>query len=144
MTHQLRRSSTKTGGDVAQLEEHRTGTPLRVVVGIPGAVRDFSSRVKFQRRLFYGVPTPPCEIACINISVHVKDPVVRTPPCAIACIINICAHDKHPAVVHVGVWWIQKTLKKTPSTHRRLGIAILSQLAFPGESNPNFPLEKSD
>ena len=27
--------------------------------------------------------------------------------------------------------------------HRRLGSATLSQLAFPGESNPNFPLEKS-
>ena len=27
--------------------------------------------------------------------------------------------------------------------HRRLGGATLSQLAFPGESNPNFPWEKS-
>ena len=32
---------------------------------------------------------------------------------------------------------------KTPSMHRRLGSATLSQLAFPGESNPNFPWEKS-
>ena len=27
--------------------------------------------------------------------------------------------------------------------HSRLGSATLSQLAFPGESNPNFPWEKS-
>ena len=27
--------------------------------------------------------------------------------------------------------------------HRRLGNATLSQLAFPGEGNPNFPSEKS-
>ena len=27
--------------------------------------------------------------------------------------------------------------------HRRLGSATLSQLAFPGERNPNFPWEKS-
>ena len=27
--------------------------------------------------------------------------------------------------------------------HRRLGCATLSQLAFPGEGNPNFPKEKS-
>ena len=29
---------------------------------------------------------------------------------------------------------------KTPSLHRRLGSATLSQLAFPGEGNPNFQL----
>ena len=32
---------------------------------------------------------------------------------------------------------------KTPSMHWRLGSAALSQLAFPGESNQNFPWEKS-
>ena len=32
---------------------------------------------------------------------------------------------------------------ETPSMHARLGSATLSQLAFPGEGNPNFPLEKS-
>ena len=32
---------------------------------------------------------------------------------------------------------------KTPSTHDRLGSATLSQLAFPGESSPNFPWGKS-
>ena len=34
---------------------------------------------------------------------------VHTPPCAIACI-NICAHVKDP-VVHVRVRWIMETLK---------------------------------
>ena len=32
---------------------------------------------------------------------------------------------------------------KTPSMHHRLGSATLSQLAFPRESNLNFPWEKS-
>ena len=32
---------------------------------------------------------------------------------------------------------------KTPSMHTRFGSVTLSQLAFPGESNPNFPWEKS-
>ena len=32
---------------------------------------------------------------------------------------------------------------KTPSMHRRLGSATLSQLGFPGESNFNFLREKS-
>ena len=32
---------------------------------------------------------------------------------------------------------------KTLSMHRRLGSATLSQLAFPGEGNPNFLWEKS-
>ena len=32
---------------------------------------------------------------------------------------------------------------KTPSMHRRLGSATLSQLAFPRECNPNVPWEKS-
>ena len=32
---------------------------------------------------------------------------------------------------------------KTPSKHRRLGNGTLSQLAFPGEGNPNFPWEKA-
>ena len=32
---------------------------------------------------------------------------------------------------------------KTPSMHRRLGSATLSQLALSGDGNPNFPWEKS-
>ena len=62
-------------GDVAQLVEHRTGTPP-TQVRFPGTARDFSPRVKYQCRLSYGVRTPPCTIACIYICAHVKDPVV--------------------------------------------------------------------
>ena len=32
---------------------------------------------------------------------------------------------------------------KKPTVHCRLSSATLSQLAFPGESDPNFPWEKS-
>ena len=56
--------------------------------------------------------------------------------CAIACINN-CAHVKGP-VVHVRVRWIFGNTK-TPSMHSRFGSVTLSQLAFPGKSNPNFP-----
>ena len=76
------------GGDVAQLVERRTGTPL-AQVQFPGAARDFSPRVNFQCRLSYGVRTPLCTIVCINIFAHVKDPVV-----------------------HVRVRWIMETLKQ--------------------------------
>ena len=107
----------KGDGDVAQLVERRTGTPL-TQVRFPGAARDFSPRVNFQSRLSYGVRTPSCAIACINICVHVKDPVV-----------------------HVRVRWMKETLK-TPSMHRRLGSATLSQLAFPREKQPDFPMEE--
>ena len=55
-----------------------------------------------------------------------------TPICAIACI-NICAHD---LVVCVRIWWIIETLKHPACA---VGWVVqLSQLAFPGESNPNF------
>ena len=82
----------KRGGDVAQLLEHRTGTPP-TQVRFPGAARDFSPRVIFQCRLSYGVGTPPCAIACIYVCAHVKDPVV-----------------------HVRVWWITETLKHPACT----------------------------
>ena len=75
------------GGDVAQLVEHRTGTPP-TQVRFPGAAEDFSPRVNFQCRLFYFVRTPPCAIACIYICAHVKDPGV-----------------------HIRVRWIMETLK---------------------------------
>ena len=77
--------------DVDQLVEHRTGTPTKV--RFLGATRDFSPRVNFQSRLFYGVRTPPCAIACIYICGHVKDPVV-----------------------HVRVRWIMETLKHPACT----------------------------
>ena len=68
-----------SGGDVAQLVERRTGTPLRQV-RFPGAARDFFflPRFNFQSRLFYGVCTPLCAIACINnIYKHVKYPAAH-------------------------------------------------------------------
>ena len=65
---------------------------------------------------------------------------VCTPLCATACI---CVHIKDP-VVHVSVWWILQTLKDPACTIlHRLGSVTLSQLAFPKESNQNFPREKS-
>ena len=64
------------GGDVAQLVERRTGTPL-TQVRIPGAARDFSPTVKlFSADSFTRVRTPPCAIACIYICAQVKNPVV--------------------------------------------------------------------
>ena len=105
-------------GDVTQLIDHRTGTS-ETQVGFPSAARDFSPGVNFQCRLSYGVRTPPCAIACIYICAHAKDPVV-----------------------HIRVRWITETIK-TPCMHRRLGSTTLSQLAFSGEGNPNFPWEKS-
>ena len=96
------------------------GTASPTQVRFPGAVRDFSPRVNFQCRLSYVcLCTPPCAIACINICMHVKDPVV-----------------------HVSVRWIMKTLKHPTCTVHRLGSATLSQLAFSEEGNPNFPREK--
>ena len=46
------------GGDVAQLVEHRTVTPL-TQVRFPGAARDFSPIVNFQCRLSYVCPYTP-------------------------------------------------------------------------------------
>ena len=87
-------------------------------VQFPSVARDFSLRVNFQCRLSYAVCTLLCAITCIYISVLVKDPVV-----------------------HVRVWLIMETLKHPACT---LGlVAQLSQLAFPGEGNLNFPWEKS-
>ena len=79
-------------GDVAQLVEHQTGMPP-IQVRFPGVARDFSPRVSFQCRLSYGVRTPLCTTACINICARVKDPLVR-----------------------VRVWWIIETLKHPTGT----------------------------
>ena len=56
--------------------EHRTGTPL-TQVRFSGGCKGFLPRVNFQCILFLGVRTPPCVIACINISTHDKYPVVH-------------------------------------------------------------------
>ena len=79
----------------SSLVEHQTITPL-TQVRFPGAARDFLPRVNFQCRISFGVRTPTCAIACINICAHVKDPVV-----------------------HVRVRWIMAA--QTPSTPQRLG-----------------------
>ena len=79
-------------GDVAQLVECWTGTPL-IQVWFPGAARDFSSLVNFQCRLLYSLHTSQCAIACIKIFAHVKD-----------------------AVVHVRVQLIVETLKQPACT----------------------------
>ena len=63
-------------GDVAQSVERRTDTPL-TQVRFPDAARNFSPRVNFQCRLSYGVRTPSCVTACINICAHLKDPVLH-------------------------------------------------------------------
>ena len=79
---------TNLGGDVAQLVEHQTGTPLsrfsspvRLGIFFP---------VSFQRRLSYtySVCRPSCTITCINICAHIKG-----------------------LVVHVRVQWIMEMLK---------------------------------
>ena len=91
---------------------HQTSM-LPIQVRFPGAARDFSPSEFFKCRLSYGVNTPLCAITCINICEHVKDPVV-----------------------HVRVWWILETLKHPACTINL--VVRVSQLAFPGESNPDF------
>ena len=91
------------GGDVAQLVERRTGTPLRQV-RFPGAARD--SRPPSSPESTFSADSLTC---------------VRTPPCAMACI-NICEHVKDP-VDHVRVRWImeKKKLKHPACTVCRFG-----------------------
>ena len=105
---------------VAQMIKHRTRT-LPKQVRSSGAARDFSPRVNFQCRLSCDVRAPLCAIACIYICAHVARQRSRSP--------------------------CQKSMDygntRTPSMHPWLGSATLSQLAFPGEGNPNFPREKS-
>ena len=112
-------SRLKPSGDVAQLVEHRTGTPL-TQVRFPGAAREFSPRVNFQCRLSYDVRTSPCAIACIYICAHVKD-----------------------LVVHVRDRWILETLKHSACTAGWVARLCRSWL-FPGQAtrishgrNPN-------
>ena len=105
-------------GDIAQLIERRTGTPLRQVRFL-GAARDFSPRVHFRCRLSYGVRTLPCAIACFKLCAHVKD-----------------------LVDHVRVRWIMETLKHSACTVGWVARLCRSWLS-PGKSKPLFPWEKS-
>ena len=100
--------------DVAQSTERRTGTPL-TQVRFPGAARCFPPRVNFQCRLPYDV---------------------RTPPCANRMHLHLCARERSRRPCQSSLDYGHT---KTPSMHRRLGSATLSQLAFPGKGNPNFP-----
>ena len=61
---------------MAQLVECPTEKPGAILmwVLVPGAARDFSPRVNNQCRLSVLSIQPPCEIACINICVHIKNP----------------------------------------------------------------------
>ena len=102
--------STET--NVVQLIEHRTGTPV-TQVRLP------------QQRIF--LP--------INSSVQT---LLRCPftPCAIACI-NICVHVKVP-VVHIRVRWIMEALNHPACTVRR--VARLCRSWLTRGKQPEFPM----
>ena len=102
------------GRDVAQLGERRTGTTLRQV-RFPRC----GKRFLLQESTF--------SAGSLTVSVHPR-------------VQHLGAYVKDP-VVHVRVRWILET--QTPSMHRTLGSATMSQLAFSGKSTPNFPWEKS-
>ena len=102
------------GGEVAQIVARQAGIPLGQV-RFPGAAKEFSPEVNFQCRLSYGVRTPPCAIACINVCAHVKDPVVN-----------------------VRVRWILETLKHAACNVGWVARLYRSWLSL-GESNPDFP-----
>ena len=105
------------GGDVAQLVEHRTGTPP-TQVRFPGAARDFPPRVNFSAD-------------CHTVFVH---PRVQS---------HAFTYVRTLKILSPGQSLVDYGNTKTPSMHSRLGSATLSQLAFPRESNLNFPWEKS-
>ena len=99
------------GGDVAQLVERRTGTPLKQV-GFPSAARDFSPRVNLRCRLFYGVRTPPCAISYISTFAHVQYPVVHVrvrwimeilkhPACTVGWVARLCYSWLSPRTIRV-------------------------------------------
>ena len=99
-------------GNMAQLVECHTSSLLKQNQ-FSGAARDFSPWVNFQCRLRYNVCTPPWSVHTLKILWSMSSPM------------------------DYGNTHTQK--KKHISMHCRLGNATLSQLAFPGESNPNFP-----
>ena len=51
---------------------HRKARAILMQVRVPGAARDFSTRVNFQCLLSGGVRTAPVSIACLNINAYVK------------------------------------------------------------------------
>ena len=75
-----------------------------------------------------------------QLSVQTLLRCVRAPPLCNCMHLHLCARlrSRNPCQSSVDY---RNT--KTPSMHRRLGRATLSQPAFPGEGNPNFLWEKS-
>ena len=110
-------ASFMKGGHVAQLLQHQISM-LQRQVWLPSVARGIFLPGSIFSADCYVCLYTPCATACNNICVHVKDPVV-----------------------HVRVWWIRETLKHPDCTVSWAG--RLLQLAFPKESNPNFPQEKS-
>ena len=102
------------GRDVAQLIEHRTGTPP-MQVRLFGTARDFSPSVNFQCRLSWGVRRPPCVTACVYMCAHVNDPAV-----------------------HARVRWITETLKHPAWTVRWVARTVAA--GFPRGRQPEFPI----
>ena len=98
--------------------KHQTVMPP-TQVRFPSAARDFSPRVDFQCRLSYMYPYIPC------VQSH--------------AITSVCTLKILQSMSEFGGFGNTKTF----SMHSRLSSVTLSQLAFPGESNPNFPWEKS-
>ena len=62
-----------------------------------------------------------------------------TPVCN-RMLLHLCARKRSCSPCQSSVGYGNTN---TPSMHRKLGSATLSQLAFPGKSNPNFSWEKS-
>ena len=104
-------------GDVAQLVEDQTGTSL-TQVRFPGGARDFSPSQLSVQTLLWCPYTPMCSHMYLHL-------------CACWRSCSPCQSS------------VDYGNTKIPSMHLRLGSATLSQLAFPGEGNLNFPWEKS-
>ena len=107
--------SENRGGNVAHLVELRTSTVLTQVQFLSVA-KDCFPRAAFQCRLSFSVYTSPCAVACINIFTHIR-----------------------ASLVNVRVQSIMETIKKN-TQHAPKGRTALPQLAFPMETNPNFPV----
>ena len=89
----------KWGGDESQLTECLIGI-LLMQVQFPGAARDFSHG-QFSAQTHHSVHKLLCAITCINICVHVKDPVahvrvqwimetLKYPACTVGWVMQLC------------------------------------------------------
>ena len=104
---------------VGRASDRQTAPLMRV--RFPRAARDFFFQSQLSVQTLLRCPNPPplpCAIACINVCVHVKDPVV-----------------------HVRVLWIMETLKQPARTLGWVARLCHSWLS-PGKQ-PEFPWEKS-